>query len=159
MSRPFSGAKVALFVGPDLLCLERDHKPDIPWPGHWDLPGGGREGGECPEACVCRETFEETGLSLGPTDLVWRRAFDRPHGRVFFFAAHLGPDAAKHIVMGDEGCGWRLFAPDAWGGLTPGCGRRSSRMPSRGCVGYSSRRCRQLLRRSSPSSPAHFWEP
>lgn len=114
MSRPFSGAKVALFVGPDLLCLERDHKPDIPWPGHWDLPGGGREGGECPEACVCRETFEETGLSLGPTDLVWRRAFDRPHGRVFFFAAHLGPDAAKHIVMGDEGCGWRLFAPDAY---------------------------------------------
>ena len=114
MSRPFSGAKVALFVGPDLLCLERDHKPDIPWPGHWDLPGGGREGGESPETCVCRETLEETGLSLGPTDLAWRRAFDRPHGRVFFFAAHLGPDAAKRIVLGDEGCGWRLFEPDAY---------------------------------------------
>lgn len=112
MSRAFSGAKVALFVGPDLLCLERDHTPDIPWPGHWDLPGGAREGGESPEDCVCRETLEETGLTLCRTDLTWQRAFDRPHGRVLFFAAHLRSDAAKHIVLGDEGCGWRLFAPD-----------------------------------------------
>ena len=36
----FSGAKLALFLGPDLLVILRDDRPDIPWPGRWDLPGG-----------------------------------------------------------------------------------------------------------------------
>ena len=42
----FSGAKLALFLGADLLVIRRDMRPDIPFPGHWDLPGGGREGEE-----------------------------------------------------------------------------------------------------------------
>src|SRR3546814_18606002 len=46
----FSGAKIALTCGQRLVAYQRDVKPAIPWPGLWDLPGGGREGGETPEA-------------------------------------------------------------------------------------------------------------
>ena len=56
----FSGAKLALFLGADLLVIKRDDRPDIPYPGYWDLPGGGREGDETPQACALRETYEET---------------------------------------------------------------------------------------------------
>ncbi|WP_366141375.1 hypothetical protein [uncultured Shimia sp.] len=37
----FHGAKLALFVRSRLVTILRDDKPDIPWPAHWDLPGGG----------------------------------------------------------------------------------------------------------------------
>jgi len=66
----FSGAKLALFLGVDLLVILRDDRPDIPYPGHWDFPGGGREGQETPEACALRETREEVGLVLRPSELV-----------------------------------------------------------------------------------------
>ena len=46
----FIGAKLALFIGADLLTILRDDRPDIPFPGHWDFPGGGREGGESPQS-------------------------------------------------------------------------------------------------------------
>lgn len=107
----FAGAKLALFIGADLLVILRDDKPDIPYPGHWDLPGGGREGEETPRECVRRETREETGLIVEDTSLVGARAVERPHGRVWFFAAHLPADARKDIRLGDEGQGWRLMSP------------------------------------------------
>ena len=113
----FSGAKLALFLGPDLLVIRRDDRPDIPWPGRWDLPGGGREGTESPEACVLRETHEEVGLRLDVADLVWRRSYDsdnRPHGLVWFFAAHLPRGASADIRFGDEGQGWTLMPPEAY---------------------------------------------
>ncbi|MCO6425117.1 hypothetical protein GOB91_08335 [Sinorhizobium meliloti] len=39
----FTGSKIALIVGGGLITYKRDQKPDIPFPGMWDLPGGGRE--------------------------------------------------------------------------------------------------------------------
>ncbi|WP_323776898.1 hypothetical protein [Leisingera sp.] len=41
-SDDFSGAKLTLFLGRDLLVILRDDAPDILYPGHWDLLGGGR---------------------------------------------------------------------------------------------------------------------
>lgn len=38
----FGGAKLILFIGKQIVVLRRDQKPDIPWPGRLDLPGGGR---------------------------------------------------------------------------------------------------------------------
>lgn len=107
----FSGAKLALFLGPDLLVIRRDDRPDIPWPDHWDLPGGGREGDESPQTCVLRETREEIGLVLNASDLTWSTSYLRPRGRVWFFAAHLPGTAQSLIRFGSEGQGWRLMPP------------------------------------------------
>lgn len=103
----FGGAKLILFIGTRIVVLRRDDKPDIPWPGRLDLPGGGREGGETAETCVLRETFEEVGLTLAASDLIWR---DR-HNSGVFFAAHLPTDAESEIVFGSEGQGWSLMDP------------------------------------------------
>ena len=99
----FGGAKLALFIGGRLLVIRRDDRPDIPWPGHWDFPGGGREGWETPAACVLRETAEETGLILHERALTWGRAHDGPQGVTWFFAAHLDGAAESQVRLGDEG--------------------------------------------------------
>ena len=64
MGAAFVGAKLALFLGDHLAVILRDDRPDIPWPGRLDLPGGGRDGDENPQDCVLRETREELGLAL-----------------------------------------------------------------------------------------------
>ena len=110
----FSGAKLALFLGNDLLVIRRDDRPDIPWPDHWDLPGGGREGLESAAQCALRETFEEVGLILQERDLVWARHYQRPHGTVWFFAAHQPPQLQDKIEFGNEGQGWSLMPPQVY---------------------------------------------
>lgn len=47
-----------------VLFLLRDDIPSIPYPNHWDLPGGNVENGETPEDCIVREMKEEIGLDL-----------------------------------------------------------------------------------------------
>lgn len=108
----FRGAKLALFLGGDLLVIRRDRRADIPWPDRWDLPGGGREGAESPAACVLRETREEVGLVLAEADLRWGRRY----GASWFFAAELPGEMAGQVRFGDEGQGWRLMAPAAYVG-------------------------------------------
>jgi len=110
----FSGAKIGLFLGSDLLVILRDDRPDIPYPGHWDLPGGGREGDETPQSCALRETREEVGLILQAEDLIWSNSYERPRGTVWFVAAHLPASVVKHIMFGSEGQGWRLMPPDMY---------------------------------------------
>ena len=108
----FMGAKLALFVGGRLLVLRRDVRADIPWPGYLDLPGGGKEPGESPEACVLRETEEEVGLRLTPRDLVWRRFYADDPNPAWFFAAHLPASREAAIALGTEGQGWMLLSPE-----------------------------------------------
>lgn len=112
----FSGAKLALFLGDDLLVIRRDDKPGIPYPDFWDLPGGGREGDETPQDCALRETREEVGLRLDRSDLIWSNSYQRPRGTVWFFAAHMPMTLAGDIRFGSEGQGWRLMAPQDYVG-------------------------------------------
>ncbi|OWJ78839.1 NUDIX hydrolase [Haematobacter genomosp. 1] len=107
---PFDGAKIALFLGDDLLVMRRDDRPDLPWPGAWDLPGGGREGNETPEACVLRELEEEFGIRLPPPRLRWHCIHPRP-GLLpaHFFAGTLTAEDVAAIRFGDEGQEWRLM--------------------------------------------------
>lgn len=109
----FHGAKIALLRDGAVLTILRDDIPTIPFPGHWDLPGGGREGDETPEACVLREVAEELGLHLLPDRLLWRSV--HPSGTVpglrgVFFAAHLTGAEIAGVRFGDEGQGWRMMA-------------------------------------------------
>ena len=113
----FSGAKLVLLIGGQLLTLLRCDRPDIPFPGCWDLPGGGREGRESAEDCALRETFEEVGLRLEARDLVWRAEFAmpaRPGARSIWFGASLSAEVARDIRFGDEGQGWALVPPLDW---------------------------------------------
>lgn len=47
-----------------LLVYQRDNKPTIPFPNHWDLFGGIVENGETPEQALVREIQEELGIRL-----------------------------------------------------------------------------------------------
>lgn len=108
----FSGAKVAVFLGSQLLVIRRDMKPDIPFPGYWDLPGGGRENGETPQECALRETYEEVGLVLQEEELVWSAISQRPEGVSWFFVAHLPVGRTRDIRFGNEGQGWAIMRPE-----------------------------------------------
>lgn len=107
----FVGAKLALFIGDELLVITRDLRDDIPWPGFLDFPGGGREDGETPEQCALRETHEEVGLVLTGGDLVWRKEYFRNGKTSWLFVAHLPAARVDDIVFGNEGQGWELIQP------------------------------------------------
>ena len=102
----FSGAKVAVLVRGQVLALLRDDTPGLPYPGMWDLPGGGRELRETPVECAMRETFEETGLRINPGCVVWERAYARAHpglSPTWFMVAEPGWLALPPLRLGDEG--------------------------------------------------------
>jgi 8-oxo-dGTP diphosphatase len=113
----FIGAKAAFFCGGRLLVYLRDEKPGLPWPGHWDLPGGGREGDEGPEECLLRELEEEFGLRLAPDRLLHRSIWPAMQGGQipsFFFAGLLHPAEIAAIRFGDEGQGWQMTPVEAY---------------------------------------------
>jgi 8-oxo-dGTP diphosphatase len=113
----FVGAKAAFFCGPLILTYLRDDFTDLPWRGCWDLPGGGREGTETPEACLLRELDEEFGLSLAPARLIYRRVLPSmvdPARLSVFFAGRLQPDEIAAIRFGPEGQRWQMMDVQAF---------------------------------------------
>lgn len=107
----FSGTKIALLHGKDTVAYLRDEKPGIPFPGLWDLPGGGRENGESPVECGLREVEEEFGLLLDPGDVL---LIERHHSRAggldtYFCAMTIGDDDVARIRFGDEGQRWTMM--------------------------------------------------
>ena len=112
-AEPFNGSKLAILVGDLIVTILRDDKPDIPWPGMWDLPGGGREGDETPETCVLRETREELGLILTEDALIWKTSSDEGGDFVWFFVCEQPDFDVRSVVFGDEGQRWNLV-PLSW---------------------------------------------
>lgn len=112
MTEPFLGAKLALLVGDRIVTILRDDIPMIPWPGHWDLPGGGREGDETPEACVLRELEEELDLRLEERQLTYKVSGSRKGRDVWFFATELPDFDESAVIFGGEGETWRLASID-----------------------------------------------
>ena len=118
---PFHGAKAAVLIGDRLLVTLRDSRPGLPWAGHWDFPGGGRDGDESPEATLAREIDEELGLTLSDAPVLFRRrypSFTHPGATSWFFVLRFAPAAARDILFGDEGQAWMLIDPARYAGLT-----------------------------------------
>lgn len=107
----FDGAKIALLCAGHVLSIQRDDRPDIPFPGYWDLPGGGREADETPRACVIRETAEELTLDISPLPFLWGRRYPGTVNPLptWFFVAELPEALLPGIRLGNEGQGWRLI--------------------------------------------------
>lgn len=113
----FVGAKAALFCGDAVLTYLRDDHEGLPWPAHWDLPGGGREGAESAEQCLFREVMEEFALPLTPAHLTWRGTFPALHspGRhALFFAGQITVAEVSAIRLGAEGQTWRMMPLPEW---------------------------------------------
>ena len=108
----FHGAKLALLTGDRLVSILRDKDPEIPYPDMWDLPGGGREADESPEACVLRELEEELSLSLSEEDLLWKRQYVSDldgKSATWFFVAEVSQLDINRIRLGAEGQAWRMW--------------------------------------------------
>jgi len=108
----FGGAKLAILCRGHVLTLLRDNDPAIPFPDRWDLPGGGREGNESPQACVLRELHEEFGLRLSPDIIEWSvQCGGIMPGQIgtWFFGAELPDLDPGHVRFGDEGQTWQLM--------------------------------------------------
>ena len=107
----FAGSKIALICDGTLLTYKRDDKPSIPFPGYWDLPGGGREGEETAEECAMRELEEEFGITVDANRIEWSRRYEgeRADGlAAYFFVAHLHANEIAAIRFGDEGQYWEM---------------------------------------------------
>ena len=108
----FVDCKLVLVHGADLLTYLRDDKPGLIWANMWDLPGGGREADETPEACILRELEEEFGLQLPPERLLWRRIFpsmlDASRASAFYAGRITAAEIAT-IRFGDEGQYWQMM--------------------------------------------------
>ncbi|MFF0201872.1 NUDIX domain-containing protein [Streptomyces sp. NPDC005017] len=94
----------------EVVLQLRDDKAGIGWPGHWSLPGGGREADETPLETILRELLEETGIVPDIIEEAAVTAYENgktpPH---VFVAAWDG--AENELVLG-EGEDLRLFPLD-----------------------------------------------
>ncbi|MBT8458810.1 MAG: NUDIX domain-containing protein [Boseongicola sp.] len=112
MTEPFHGAKIAILVGDQIVTILRDEIPTIPWPGYWDLPGGGRENDETPTECALRELKEELGFTINPARLAWLTPHRSPPSYIWFLAVELPEFNPSMVKFGDEGQEWRLGSLD-----------------------------------------------
>ena len=100
--------------GDCLLACLRDDVPHIPFPGHWDLPGGGAEPGETPVDCALRELAEEFGLRLAPERLTGHvfPGWHDPTRQSWLFTGTITAAEIAAIRFGDEGQEWRMMPLD-----------------------------------------------
>jgi MutT/NUDIX family protein len=111
----FTGCKIALFCDDRILTILRDDKSNIPYPNMWELPGGGREGGESHFKCVAREVFEELGIHMTEDCLLWGKVYPSMlfEGKEsVFLVGKLTQEQFDSIVFGDEGQGYKLMSID-----------------------------------------------
>ena len=111
------GAKAALLCDGRILTYLRDDRPSLPWPAHWDLPGGGLEQSETAEQGLFREVLEEFGLHLTPAHLCWQAEFPTIHTpgkQAAFFAGTLTRAEIATIRFGDEGQFWQMMPLAEW---------------------------------------------
>src|SRR5262245_44793715 len=91
----------------EVLLMQRDEKPGLSFPAHWNLIGGGVEAGETVEEALVRESIEEIGVSPGDFSrfgvYAWR------HYEVHVFDSRLNL-TLDDLTLG-EGQDLRFFSP------------------------------------------------
>lgn len=110
--QPFGGTKIALICADAVVAYLRDDKEGIPFPGLWDLPGGGREGDEDPLGCALRETLEEFGLEISRDSVLSLLKYDgaSPEALATYFCpARIELHELAKIRFGGEGERWLLM--------------------------------------------------
>jgi 8-oxo-dGTP diphosphatase len=112
MDDDFSGCKLAYIFNDSLLVYKRDSFPEIPFPGLWDFPGGGRENNESPEQCVLRELEEEFSITFPASRLLYKKkvANHTNNGNSFFFVAQGEEVEISAISFGSEGQYWKFMS-------------------------------------------------
>ncbi len=93
----------------EVLLMQRDEKPGLTFPSHWNLVGGGVEPGETIEQALVRETREEIGIDLAgywPFRSFWWRDYE-----VSVFYSRL--DQAAESLERGEGQALQFFTSDA----------------------------------------------
>jgi len=71
-----AAAAIILVESDGYLLQLRDARPDIWYPDHWGLFGGGTEPGEDPVRALARELYEELELKLETAEFFARIDFD-----------------------------------------------------------------------------------
>jgi 8-oxo-dGTP diphosphatase len=106
------GTKIAIINKDKVLAIKRDDKPDIPFPGFWDLPGGARDPGETAIQTIVREVKEELNYDVEESEITWHGIFpgvtDQTK-RALFVVVEASDEAFDHVKLGDEGTDWQLI--------------------------------------------------
>jgi 8-oxo-dGTP diphosphatase len=87
-----------------ILLLLRDDKPDIKYPGMWDIPGGNLEGDETPLECIQREIQEELGVAMPECRLFEAKQFPDRFEYTFWVAADI--DIASITLTEGQRLAW-----------------------------------------------------
>ncbi|MFE3547393.1 NUDIX domain-containing protein [Streptomyces kronopolitis] len=95
----------------ELLLHLRDDLPNIAWPAHWSLLGGGCDPGEDPAAAIVRELDEEAGLTASNLTELFEITDHRGSGQIVtFFSAIWDGDETRLPLS--EGVKLQFFAPE-----------------------------------------------
>jgi 8-oxo-dGTP diphosphatase len=88
----------------DVITIQRDDYPHIPYPGRWEVPGGTVDPGENAPECGIREIYEEVGVVVPPEAIVWMglyRSKVKKNAFNAYFVAQLHHQ--PELRLGDEG--------------------------------------------------------
>jgi 8-oxo-dGTP pyrophosphatase MutT (NUDIX family) len=113
----FTSDAVAAIIrveGEGYLMQLRDSRPDIWYPGRWNLFGGAVESGEEPIAALHRELFEELELEFATTEFFGRFDFDAaaaglPHFYRSYYVVSIDGAVESRLVL-HEGAGRKVFS-------------------------------------------------
>ncbi|EFL19705.1 NUDIX domain-containing protein [Streptomyces sp. C] len=95
----------------EVLLHLRDDLPEIAWPAHWSVLGGGCDPGESPAGAILRELDEEAGLIPDDLTELFEITDHRGSGQIItFFAAAWDGDETGLLLA--EGVKLQFFAPD-----------------------------------------------